>query len=163
MAQMSQMGSMNQLDRSASKTHAFVITSPTTGEGKSVAASNLAIALAQSGQRTLLVDADFWRPVQHTIHGIDGGAGFSNVLAGDATLIDTVSPGGVEGLDILPAGPPPQHPTDLFTQRMLEPVMAEIMQAYDYVIFDAPPVLASVPDASILASQCNGVLMVLSR
>ena len=91
----------------------ILITSPQPGDGKTTLASNLAIAMAQAGNRVLLLDADFRRPTQHRIFEIDRRVGVSNVLAGQAKLDDAICPTKVAGLHLLPCGPIPANPSEI--------------------------------------------------
>src|SRR5262249_42958212 len=95
----------------------ILVTSPTPGDGKTTSASNLAIAMAQAGQRVLLVDCDFRRPMQHRIFGVEDGLGLTNVIAGTALLSKAVKPTSTRGLYLLPCGPIPSNPSELLSGR----------------------------------------------
>jgi capsular exopolysaccharide synthesis family protein len=139
----------------------IVITSSAPGEGKSRTAANLAVALAQAGYRTLLVDADFRRPAQHRILGRVRNLGLSNLMIQDLPereLVTAVE--GVPNLSFVASGPTPPNPSELLgSGRMLE-VIAHFREGYHYVIVDTPPVNA-VTDAIILAARCDGVILVV--
>ena len=144
----------------------ILVTSPTPGDGKSTTISNLAIAVAQGGRRTLLIDADCRRPVQHKTFGLGGGAednvgpGLSGVLSGRATLDQAVRPTDVDRLDLLPCGPLPHNPAELLDSQPLLDLLAEVARRYDQVLIDSPPVTL-VSDARILAASCDAAILVV--
>ena len=142
---------------------AIVITSAEMGEGKSRTAANLAIALAQAGHKTLLIDADFRRPSQHRIFGKIRNIGLSNLILQDATESDAItSVDGVANMWLLPSGPTPPNPSELLgSARMLE-VMAKLWHDFSYVIVDTPPVNA-VTDSAILAASANATILVVEQ
>jgi len=139
---------------------AIHITSPAPGDGKSTLVSNLAIAMAQAGQRTLVIDADFRKPVQHKIFEIDNGKGVSSVLAGRDTIEQAVRPGGVDGLDIMACGPEVPNPSELLNSDVFNEMLKKLTERYDRVIIDSPPV-GPVADAQILAAFCDVTVLVL--
>ncbi len=127
--------------------------------GKATLVANLAVTMAQSGRRTLLVDCDLRHPCQHEIWGISNDWGLSGVLAaGDELRTADV---GVEHLSVLAAGPRPDNPADLLGSRQMEALIVQLRDKAEFVLFDAPPVLA-VTDAALLAAHMDGVLMVLN-
>jgi capsular exopolysaccharide synthesis family protein len=138
----------------------ILVTSPGPGEGKSTFASNLAIAMAQTGKRILLVDCDFRRPVQHRIFGSRPGIGLSTVLAGHEALDRAIQATGIAGLDILPAGPVPSNPSEILNSQSFNEVLEELSVRYEHVVVDSPAVMA-VADARILAAMCSVTIMVL--
>jgi len=138
----------------------MLVTSPSPGDGKSTLVSNLAIAMAQAGQRTLVVDADFRRPVQHKIFEADAGRGMSDILIGRYTIDEAVQPGPVKGLDILTCGTEVPNPSELLNSDALAHVLSELSERYARIIIDSPPV-GPVADGQILATMCDVVLLVL--
>ncbi|MDP3713014.1 MAG: polysaccharide biosynthesis tyrosine autokinase [Mycobacteriales bacterium] len=137
----------------------IAVTSPSASEGKTTTAVNLAVAMAQSGERVMLVDADLRRPSVATSLGIEGVVGLSNVVTRTATLSDAVQHwGGL--LDVLPAGQLPPNPSEIVGSQSMGALLEELRERYDVVVVDAPPVLA-VTDAVVLATQVDGVLLVL--
>src|SRR5258706_9725577 len=138
----------------------ILVTSPAPGDGKSTFASNLAIAMAQTGKRVLLVDADFRRPVQHRIFESRPGIGLSTVLAGHEPLDKTIQSTGIAGLDILPAGPQPSNPSEILNSQSFNEVLEELSVRYEHVVVDSPAVMA-VADARILAAMCSVTILVL--
>ena len=126
---------------------------------KACLVANLAVTMAQSGRHTVLVDCDLRHPCQHEIWGISNDCGLSGVLAsGDEVETTDV---GVERLEVLPSGPRPDNPADLLGSRQMEALIAQLKGQAEFVLFDAPPVLA-VTDAALLAAHMDGVLLVLT-
>jgi capsular exopolysaccharide synthesis family protein len=138
----------------------MLVTSPAPGDGKSTLVSNLAIAMAQAGQRTLVVDADFRRPVQHKIFEADAGRGMSDILIRRCTIDEAVQPGPVKGLDILPCGTEVPNPSELLNSDAFAQVLSELSERYARIVIDSPPV-GPVADGQILATMCDVVLLVL--
>ena len=144
----------------AGQARTIVITSPTPGDGKSTLASNLAVTMAQAGKRTLLLDADFRRPVQQKMFEVKEQTGLTSVLAGNDSLANVIRRTVVEGLDILPAGPTPLNPSELLHGESFAGILEELSQSYDHIVLDCPPVMA-VTDARILGAICDVSLLVL--
>ena len=136
-----------------------VITSAIKGEGKSVTSINLADALARTGLRVLLIDADLRDPSLHHYLGIEGGAGLSNVLIGDAGLEDVLQPTDLEGLSVLASGPVPPNPGELLDSQAMTALLEETTEEYDVVLLDSAPLLAAA-DATTLARRVSGTLFV---
>ncbi len=138
----------------------ILITSPAPGDGKSTLASNLAITMAQAGQKTLLIDADFRKPVQHKIFEVDDNKGLSVVLAGRGTIEQAVQPGAVDGLEIMACGPEVPNPSELLNSDACKEALKALCQRYDRVVIDSPPI-APVADSQILAAVCDITLLVV--
>ena len=138
----------------------FLITSPTAGEGKSTCSSNLAIAFAQGGHRTLLIDGDLRRPVQHKLLHVEGGVGISDVMTGRAKLRDAICPTGVDDLYLLPCGTLPGKPAEMIESKRFAEVMRTLSSVFDRIVIDSPPVIA-VTDARILAASADVTILVL--
>jgi capsular exopolysaccharide synthesis family protein len=139
---------------------ALVVTSTAPREGKSLVSSNLAIALAQAGQRTLLIDADLRKPKAHDIFGLSQEPGLSNVLVGDAPLKAAVRETTVPGLSVLVAGRIPPNPTELLGAPRFRELMTTVKTHFDWIIVDTPPVMA-VADATLVAHLATGVVFVV--
>ncbi|MGO1592425.1 MAG: polysaccharide biosynthesis tyrosine autokinase [Ancrocorticia sp.] len=137
----------------------LVITSSGPNEGKSTLAANLAVLIADTGTRVALVDADLRKPSVATMMGIEGAVGLTDVLIGRASLDEVIQPWGCKGLAVLPAGAIPPNPSELLGGADMHRVIEELGRDYDYVIFDAPPILA-VTDAAILSKEARGAIMV---
>ncbi len=139
----------------------ILVTSPAPGEGKSTTASNLAVAIAQAGQKVLIIDADFRRPMQHNIFKIDRTSkGFGPVLAGQADLEEAIIHTGTENLDILPCGSKISNPAEMLNSESCGRVIQELAERYDRVVIDSPPV-TPVTDARILATMCDVTVLVV--
>ncbi len=136
------------------------ITSPNQSDGKSTLASNLAIAIAQSGKKVLLVDADCRRPRQHKVLGLSASIGLASVLTGQVDLEAAILATAVEGLSLLPCGPLPPNPAELLTSPRFPELLAELRQRYDFVLVDTPPLLA-VTDPCVVAARVDGVLLTI--
>lgn len=146
---------------SDSDIRSLVFTSGSPGEGKSTVAANSAVVFAQEGKRVLLVDADMRKPTVHYTFHIANTMGLSNLLTRKALLDDVVKVTDQENLSVMTCGPIPPNPSELLGSRMMDSVIKEILNQYDVVIFDAPPVLA-VTDAQILANKADGTVLVLN-
>lgn len=140
---------------------ALVVSSAAPGEGKSTAAANLAVTLAQGGQRTVLVDCDLRKPSQHTLWGLANENGLTTMLL-EASALDRppLQATALEHLSILTSGPLPPNPADVIGSHRMDEAIASLRAQADYIIFDAPPVLAAT-DASLLALKTDGLLLVL--
>ena len=138
----------------------LVVASTCPGEGKTLVSTNLAIALAQMGQRVILIDADMRRPSVHELLGERQEPGLSHVLVGDAEASQAVKPTAVPGLWVLPAGRIPPNPAELLGSPRFKVFLNTLTERFDWVILDSPPVMA-VTDASVLAHLANGVIFVV--
>lgn len=137
----------------------LLISSPSPGEGKTTVAINLAAAIAMSGRRVLLVDANFRRPSLRAFFPDAKSDGLTNILIGQARLADLVSTTTLTGLDILSTGPIPPNPAELLSSGYLRDMITEARSRYDQIIFDGPPALL-VSDAMVLAGLIDGVIVV---
>lgn len=138
----------------------LLVTSATEGEGKTVTAANLAVSIADTGKRVVLVDADLRRPSQHVLFEKERTAGLTTVLAGDLELSAVLLRTDVENLLLLPAGPTPPNPSELLESPQMEAVLNQLAEMSDIVIVDVPPVLA-VTDACALTSKVDAVMLVV--
>jgi succinoglycan biosynthesis transport protein ExoP len=139
---------------------ALVVTSTGPGEGKSMVASNLAVSLAQAGQRVLLIDADMRKPKAHEIFGAKQEPGLSNVMVGTAKASDAVTKTTVQGLWVLCAGRTPPNPAELLGSVRFRDFLASLQAHFDWIIIDTPPVMA-VTDAALVAHRATGVVFVV--
>ncbi|PPH73227.1 MULTISPECIES: polysaccharide biosynthesis tyrosine autokinase [unclassified Rathayibacter] len=142
------------------ETRSVVITSANQAEGKSTIAAGLARVTAESGQRTLLVDADLRRPSVARMLDIDGAIGLSEVLSHQIPADDAIRPTGTAGLYALPAGHIPPNPSEMLGSEAMRALVARLSKDY-FVVIDAPPVLP-VTDASIVATVVDGVVFVVA-
>lgn len=138
----------------------LLVTSPVEGEGKSEAIANLAVTFAQSGNKTILVDADLRRPAQHTIWNVPS-SGLTTMMLDDAALANPpLVQTDVENLMLLPAGEDAPNPADLLSSKRMTEIIGVLKARANYVLFDSPPVLAAT-DAALLGIKLDGVLLVL--
>lgn len=138
----------------------ILVTSPGPGEGKSTVTANLGVVMAQAGNRVLLLDCDFRRPVLHKIFGVDYQRGLTNLIAQDLEVDEVVRATEVDGLWVITSGPIPPNPSEMLGSRKMKAFLEKVGGQYDLVLVDAPPLIA-VTDASVLASQVDGVILVI--
>ena len=138
----------------------IVVTSSAPGEGKTVVSTNLAVTLAQAGHRVLLIDCDMRKPRVHDVFSCHSTPGLSDVLVGNAIASEAVLESSTPGLWLLPGGTLPPNPAELLGSKRFKDFAALLLQHFDWVLLDTPPVMA-VTDASIAASMSHGVLFVV--
>jgi capsular exopolysaccharide synthesis family protein len=136
------------------------VTSPETGDGKSTLVANLAIAIAQSGQRVLLIDCDLRKPTMHRLFGMRQDIGVTDVLSRDIDLPTAVQHTVVDGLCVLTSGELPSNPAEMLASPEFERLLREAGNEYDLVLVDTPPLLA-VSDPCIVAQRTHGLVLVL--
>lgn len=142
------------------KMQAFVITSAGVMEGKTLTAANLAWFLAQTdGVRALLIDGDLRNPCAADYLGVDAPTGLAEILAGEATLAESVLRLEPAGLYLLPGGEPRANVAELLSGPRFSAVLKEVRQMFDYIIIDAPP-LGVFTDASVLINRADAALIV---
>ena len=138
----------------------LLVTSTRPAEGKSTTSQALAREFAQSGRRTVLVDADLRRPSVHHNFGIDNKLGFSTLLTSPTLVPGAIYKTEIENLSVIPSGPVPPSPPRLLNQDTLQRLFAELSNEFDLIVLDAPPVLG-LADAPQLASSVEGALYVI--
>jgi capsular exopolysaccharide synthesis family protein len=138
----------------------ILVTSTTAGEGKSTVASNLALVLAQSGQRTLLIDADMRRPTLQTVYGADAEAGLSEHLAGRAPLDRVVVATETPNLHVVVAGAFAANPSELLASAAMRAMLEECGRRFDRIVLDCPPIFG-VSDPVSLLPAVNAVVFVV--
>jgi capsular exopolysaccharide synthesis family protein len=136
----------------------LLVTSAGPAEGKTTVACCIAIAMAQAGQRVVLIDCDLRRPRVHRVFKKSAEVGLTSALLGEAT--DIVQSTDIPNLSVIPAGPIPPNPAELFHSDRFKRVFAEITERFDRVIIDSPPVVA-VTDAAILSRLVDGTVLVV--
>jgi Mrp family chromosome partitioning ATPase/uncharacterized protein involved in exopolysaccharide biosynthesis len=154
----------------------FVVTSPTLQEGKTTTIVNLALTMAQNGQKTLLVGSNLRRPSIYRFFGIQREPGLSDILVGNARwqdcirniadllmgrfeMEDLMAAPGLDNLNIIESGPIPPNPSELLSSPALAAFLRDVREHYDIVLIDTPPVLP-VTDSAIVAGQADGVILV---
>jgi succinoglycan biosynthesis transport protein ExoP len=140
----------------------ILIASPMNGEGRTIAASNLAITLAKSGKRVCLVDADLRLPSLGKIFVVREDSGLTNVLAGVDPLSKAIQRTVIERLDLLPAGPPVDDPADLLNSPQFAETLEDLTLKYDHIVLDSSCVLGA-PDARIVSASCDATLLLLAQ
>lgn len=136
----------------------IMVSSAMPAEGKTTAAINLALALAEAGREVVLVDADLRRPRVTNYLGMVGGVGLTNVLAGTAEAAEVMQPYAGTGLMVIGSGPKPPNPSELLTSKQMSGIIGELREKFEFVLVDAPPLLP-VADATGLAVMADGVLL----
>jgi len=141
--------------------HTLVMTACANADDKSIAIANLAVTFAQAGQKTILVDADLRRPTQQSIWNIDSKTGLSTMITDSALMANPpLIQTSVENLSLLPSGDLPSVPADVLSHQRMNEIIGVLKARADYVIFDAPPVLAA-SDALLLGVKTDGFLLVI--
>ncbi len=138
----------------------FGVTSAAPKEGKSTTIANLAITVAQGGQKVLLIDCDLRRPVLHAIFGYNKEPGITNYLVGRATIDDIIRTSPIRNLDIITSGTIPPNPSELIGSARMKEFLADMQQHYDSILIDSPPVIA-VTDAQVLSTLVDGMIIVI--
>ena len=136
----------------------LLATSTAPDEGKSTILANLAVTMAQSEQRVILVDCDLRRPTLHTLFDLPNEAGLTSLILAAEDAPIPLQETGVPGLSLLTSGPLPPRPADILNSRRMEAVIARLCSESDIVLFDTPPVVV-VTDAAVLATRMDGVLL----
>lgn len=130
------------------------------GQGGTTTISNLAITIAQAGKRVILIDADMRRPMLHGIFSVDNSEGLSSVLEGKLPLMKAIRPTSVENLLLIPGGPVPENPWKLLRSKRMKEMISALKEECDYIFFDTPSAVVFA-DAAVIASQVDGVVMVV--
>ncbi len=140
----------------------FCITSSTMGEGKSVTILNLAISIAENGQKVLLIDADMRRPSIGNLLMRKVSPGLSNLLAGMEEKQNVIHKDVYSNLDVILSGDVPPNPSELLGSDRMKTLMESVSKEYDYVLVDVPPVNA-VSDARVISGMLDGVLYLVRQ
>jgi capsular exopolysaccharide synthesis family protein len=138
----------------------LVVTSTGPNEGKTIVAANLAIVLAQAGQRVLLIDADMRCPRVHQMFRQKQEPGLSNLMVGHSVPSECIRKSTVPGLWLLNAGRIPPNPAELLGAQRFRDFIRSLSQHFDWVIIDSPPVMA-VTDAAVAATSATGIVFVV--
>lgn len=138
----------------------IMVTSPLPEEGKSATISNLAVSLAQTGKKTLLIDADLRRPKQHQIFKMKNHEGLTSYLALDLTLEKLIKPTIVPSLYLINSGPIPPNPAELLGSDKMARLLSFLKNQFDFILIDTPPIL-TVTDAQIVGKLVDGLVLVV--
>ena len=149
------------LSRAGAPPKLILMTSTTSGEGKTVTSTNAAVLFAHTGAKVLLIDADLRRPRCHRVFGMDKEPGLTEVLTGGRTVFEMIRPTQVDGLSILTSGSLPPNPTELLGSDKMKKILAELAASFDFVVLDSPPVLP-VSDSVLLSTLVDGVVVVVN-
>jgi capsular exopolysaccharide synthesis family protein len=139
----------------------ILVTSASPGEGKTTTLATLAVALAQNGAKVLAVDGDLRRPTLNHHFGLQKTPGLTDLIVGKAAASQAIQSTRVNGLQVLPCGYQPPNPAELLGSPMMKQILDAIRAHYDWVLIDAPPLLA-MADAPVLCSLVEGVVLVLA-
>lgn len=139
----------------------LLISSPQPGEGKSTTTANLAIAFAQLKKKTLLVDADLRKPVQHNVFNLKRGPGLSEYLIGEVeSATEIINETKIKNLYLITAGGLPPNPSELLGSEKMSDLIDSLEKEWDMVLFDSPPIVA-VTDASMISGEIDAIAMVI--
>lgn len=141
--------------------HSFVMTSSNPGEGKTTTTVNLALAMADAGQKVLLLDGDLRNPSVAKGLGLEGGVGLTTVLLGRAAAGDVIQQWRTSSLYVLPAGQIPPNPSELIGSEAMAELFQKLSQEYDFILVDSPPI-NPVIDAVLLNKLTHGLVMVVA-
>lgn len=140
-----------------------LVTSAISGEGKSTIAANLAVSLALSGKKVLLVDGDMRRACQSDMFYYDpSSTGLSDILIGNVKAEQAIMNSTWDNLDVLPAGAVPSNPCELLESPAMQSLLQELEETYDFILMDVPPINI-VSDPLALSGQCAGALFVIRQ
>lgn len=138
----------------------ILFTSAVPGEGKSTTLANLAVTLAQSGKRTLLVDGDLRKPSLHHFFRCGNHVGLTSALVNAGRLQDSIQNTDISNLYLLASGPLPPNPSELLSSSTMRKLIVHLYEQFDYVLVDGPPLLLAT-DAQVLSGLVDGVVLVV--
>jgi len=138
----------------------FVLTSPLPAEGKSSTIANLAVTLAQTNRKVLILDADLRKPRQHKIFKIKNLNGMTNYLTSGLEMKELIKPTNIPNLFLINAGPVPPNPAELLGSDKMGHILSTFKGAFDFILIDTPPVLA-VTDAMVLGPIIDGIILLV--
>lgn len=139
----------------------MVVTSTQPNEGKSTVLANLAVTMAQSGKKVVLLDCDLRKPTIHKKLGVPNKNGLTTLLSKEKSLQECLQLLNVPNLYVITSGPIPPNPAELLGSKRMKSLLQELKEHFDIILIDAPPVLA-VTDSQILSTLTDGVLFVTS-
>lgn len=148
------------LSKAGNPPRSMVVTSTAPMEGKSIISAVLALAFAEAGKRTLVIDGDMRKPRQHRIWGLSNETGLSTLLSGQAGIEGCMHRNVIPNIDIITSGPLPPSPSELFQSELMAQLLSALGKAYSQIIIDSPPILP-VADPLILGNLADGMIMVV--
>ncbi|MEB7822010.1 tyrosine-protein kinase [Staphylococcus xylosus] len=140
--------------------NSLLITSEKPMSGKSILSANIAVTYAQAGYKALIIDGDMRKPTQHYIFDLPNNSGLSNLIINKTTYSESIKETRVENLAILTAGPTPPNPSELIASSKFEKIYNELLEHYDFVVIDTPPV-NTVTDAQVYAKTVKNCVLVI--
>jgi polysaccharide biosynthesis transport protein len=149
------------LSRAGAPPKLILMTSTTSGEGKTATSTNTAVLFAHTGAKVLLIDADLRRPRCHRVFGMDKEPGLTEVLTGGRAVFEMIRPTQVDGLSLLTSGSLPPNPTELLGSEKMKKILAELAASFDFIVLDSPPILP-VSDSVLLSTIVDGVVVVVN-
>lgn len=138
----------------------ILFTSANPQDGKSTTIANIAVAMAQAGNRVAAVDCDLRKPMLHRIFQLENRRGLTNCIMQQAEPEELLQKTAIDNLEVLTSGPIPPNPAEMLASERSKALWDKLLAVYDYVLLDSPPILA-VADASILATQVDGVILII--
>jgi capsular exopolysaccharide synthesis family protein len=147
------------LSRAGAPPKTVLISSAIPGEGKSTTSAHLAIVMAGTGRKVLLIDADLRRPKCHTLFGMDNHYGLTEVLIGARDIEESIHQTRFDNLSLLSSGEMPPNPSELLGSEKMREIILHLIDQYEFIVIDSTPILP-VTDAIILSSMVDGVVLV---
>lgn len=144
------------------KKSVILVTSPKAGDGKSTAAANLAVSMAQQKEKVLLIDANLREPTIHIIFKLGNEKGLANILTENADFKDVICHTEIGTLAVLTSGQITANPAEMLGSEKMEELLKTALEEFDVILLDSPPVL-EVTDTKLLANKCDGVILVISQ
>ena len=139
-----------------------MVSSAGPGEGKTTTISNLAVTYAQSERKVILIDADLRKPTAHHNFALTNRWGLTSVTSQQCQLEEAIQTTDVPNLDVITSGPIPPNPAEILASKRMKAVIEQLKLIYDVILIDTPPLLA-VTDAQIVATSCDGVILVVDQ
>ncbi|BGE81392.1 tyrosine-protein kinase [Staphylococcus petrasii] len=144
----------------AEETTSIIVTSEKPAAGKSIVSANVAITYAQAGYKTLIIDGDMRKPTQHYVFEVSNYDGLSNLIIGKSDIDQAIRSTRVENLDLLTSGPVPPNPSELIASEKFEKLLNILLDSYDFVLIDTPPV-NTVTDAQVFLQYVRDCVLVI--
>lgn len=144
------------------KLQVIMVSSAGPGEGKSTTIANLAVTYAQSDRKTLLIDADLRKPTAHHTFSVSNRWGLSSVISKQCTIEEVVQMSDIPNLNVITSGTIPPNPAEMLGSNRMTAIIEHLKSQYDIILIDTPPLLA-VTDAQIVASKCDGAILVVDQ
>jgi capsular exopolysaccharide synthesis family protein len=144
------------------KLQVLMVSSAGPGEGKSTTITNLAVTFAQSEKKVVLIDADLRKPTAHHTFSISNRYGLSSIVSQQCSIEEGIQVSDVPNLDVITSGAIPPNPAEMMGSKRMTAIIEQLRQMYDIVLIDTPPLLA-VTDAQIVATKCDGVILVVDQ